>query len=89
MPQLTNAEAQSLSAVVRSVMQQQNVELNNARSVMRGLKCIEKMHLPNFPAAPKHLKNAAWKSIYKGGLKLKRNEELQTVLKRHLAKAEY
>lgn len=89
MPQLTNSEAQSLSAVVRSVLRRQNTELNNARGVMRALKRIEKLHLPDVPHAPKHLKDAAWKSIYKGGLKLKRNEELQTVLKRHLAKAAY
>lgn len=86
MPHLTNSEAQSLSAVVRKVLQDQNTALNNARGVMRALKTLEKLHLPNISNAPKHMKDAAWKCIYKEGLKLKRNEELQTVLKRQTGK---
>lgn len=84
MPQITNAEAQGLSAVLRNVLQIQNIALNNARSVMRLSKTIEKMQGTK---VPKEMKDQAWRSIYKEGLKLKRNEELQTVLKRHLSKA--
>jgi phosphorylcholine metabolism protein LicD len=81
MPHITNSEAQSLSAVLRSVLHDQNEAQNASREVMRQAKRLENIFGIK---VPKETKNAAWAKIYKEGQKLKRNENLQTMLKRQL-----
>ena len=85
MPYISNSTAQSLSALVRTVLNEQNTQLNNARSLMRLAKLIEGISSEKMP---KEMKDAAWASIHKGNVKLKRNAELQVQLKKHLSKAQ-
>lgn len=85
MPYISNSTAQSLSALVRGVLNEQNTQLNNARSLMRLAKLMEGI---SGEKMPKEMKDAAWASIHKGNVKLKRNAELQVQLKKHLSKAQ-
>ena len=85
MPYISNSTAQSLSALVRTVLNAQNETLNESREAMRLAKRAETFAGKKMP---KELKDAAWKMIYKESQKLKRNAELQVQLKKHLSKAQ-